>query len=68
MPPPPPPMRPNAIELAHHSGPLDWLEESETAEPVFEKPFKEPWNRFPVWRAGTTTLLDVPARPARQPV
>ncbi len=24
------------------------------------KPFKEPWNRFPAWRAGTTTLFDVP--------
>ncbi len=26
------------------------------------KPFKEPKNRFPAWRAGTTTLFDVPAR------
>jgi hypothetical protein len=26
------------------------------------KPFKEPRNRFPGWRAGTTTLFDVPAR------
>jgi hypothetical protein len=24
------------------------------------KPFKEPWNRFPAWQAGTTTLLVVP--------
>ncbi len=24
--------------------------------------FKEPRNRFPAWRAGTTTLFDVPAR------
>ncbi len=28
------------------------------------KPFKESRNRFPVWRAGTTTLFDVPARQA----
>ncbi len=25
---------------------------------------KEPRNRFPAWRAGTTTLFDVPARQA----
>jgi hypothetical protein len=31
----------------------------------FFKPFKEPRNRFPGWRAGTTTLYnDVPARQA----
>jgi hypothetical protein len=29
---------------------------------IFE-PFKEPRSRFPAWRASTTTLLDVPARP-----
>ncbi len=29
------------------------------------KPFKEPRNRFPAWRAGTTTLFDVSARPTR---
>ncbi len=28
------------------------------------KPFKEPRNRFPAWRAGTTSLFDVPARQA----
>jgi hypothetical protein len=28
------------------------------------KPFQEPRNRFPPWRAGTTTLYDVPARQA----
>jgi hypothetical protein len=28
------------------------------------KPYKEPMNRFPAWRAGTTTLFDVPARQA----
>ncbi len=28
------------------------------------KPFKEPRNRFPAWRVGTTTLFDVPARQA----
>ncbi len=28
------------------------------------KPFKEHRNRFPAWRAGTTTLLVVPARHA----
>jgi hypothetical protein len=28
------------------------------------KPFKEPRNRFPSWRSGTTTYLS--ARPARQ--
>jgi hypothetical protein len=28
------------------------------------KTFKEPRNRFPAWRAGTTTLFDVPARQA----
>jgi hypothetical protein len=27
---------------------------------------KEPRNRFPAWRAGTTTLFDVPARQATQ--
>jgi hypothetical protein len=26
------------------------------------KPYKEPSNRFPAWRVGTTTLLVVPAR------
>jgi hypothetical protein len=26
------------------------------------KPFKEPRNRFPAWRAGPTTLFVVPAR------
>jgi hypothetical protein len=25
------------------------------------RPFKEPRNRFPAWRVGTTTLFDVPA-------
>ncbi len=30
------------------------------------KPFKQPRNRFPAWRAGSTTLLDVPARQATQ--
>jgi hypothetical protein len=30
------------------------------------KPFKELWNRFPAWRAGTTTLFDVPARHASE--
>jgi hypothetical protein len=25
------------------------------------RPFKEPRNRFPAWRAGTTTLFDEPA-------
>jgi hypothetical protein len=29
------------------------------------KPFKEPRNRFPAWRDGTTTLFDIPI-PARQ--
>ncbi len=28
------------------------------------KPFKEPSNRFPTWRSGTTTLFDVLARQA----
>ncbi len=28
------------------------------------KHFKEPSNRFLAWRAGTTTLFDVPARQA----
>jgi hypothetical protein len=28
------------------------------------KSFKEPRNRFSHWRAGTTTLFDVPARQA----
>ncbi len=28
------------------------------------KPFKEPRNRFLAWRAGTTTLFDIPARQA----
>jgi hypothetical protein len=28
------------------------------------RPFKEPQNRFPAWRAGTTTLFVVPARQA----
>jgi hypothetical protein len=28
------------------------------------KPFKEPRNRFPAWRAGTTTLFVVPAHQA----
>jgi hypothetical protein len=28
------------------------------------RPFKEPRNRFPAWRACTTTLLVVPARQA----
>jgi hypothetical protein len=28
------------------------------------KPFKEPRNRFPAWRAGTTILCVVPARQA----
>jgi hypothetical protein len=28
------------------------------------KPFKEPRNRFPTWKAGTTTLFDVTARKA----
>jgi hypothetical protein len=27
--------------------------------------FQEPRNRIPAWRAGTTTLFDVPARQAR---
>jgi hypothetical protein len=26
------------------------------------EPFKVPWNRFPAWRTGTTTLFVVPAR------
>jgi hypothetical protein len=30
------------------------------------KSFKEPRNRFPAWRAGTTTLLVVPARQVAQ--
>ncbi len=36
-------------------------------EPVFvrsSRPFKEPRNRFPAWRACTTTLFVVPARQA----
>jgi hypothetical protein len=28
------------------------------------KPFNESKNRFPAWRAGTTTLFDVPVRQA----
>ncbi len=28
------------------------------------KPLKEPRNRFPVWRVGTTTLFDAPDRQA----
>jgi hypothetical protein len=28
------------------------------------KPFREPRNRFPAWRAGTTTIFVVPARQA----
>jgi hypothetical protein len=28
------------------------------------RPFKKPKNRFPAWRAGTTTLFVVPARQA----
>ncbi len=35
-------------------------------EPEFENLFKEPWNRFPTWRPGTTTIFDVPARQATQ--
>ncbi len=36
------------------------------AQSPYLKPSKEPRNRFPVWRAGTTTLslFDVPARQA----
>ncbi len=30
------------------------------------RPFKEPRNRLPAWRAGTTTLFVVPARQATQ--
>jgi hypothetical protein len=30
------------------------------------KPFREPRNRYPAWRAGTTTLFDVPAHQAMQ--
>ncbi len=30
------------------------------------EPFKEPRNRFPAWRAGTTTIFDVPAGQAKQ--
>jgi hypothetical protein len=30
-------------------------------EPVFVNLFKEPRNRFPAWRPGTTTLFVVPA-------
>jgi hypothetical protein len=30
------------------------------------RPFKETRNRFPAWRAGTTTLFFVPARQATQ--
>jgi hypothetical protein len=26
------------------------------------KPFREPRNRYPAWRASTTTMFDVPAR------
>jgi len=33
-------------------------------EPEFVNLCFEPWNRFPAWRAGTTTLSDV-YRPAR---
>ncbi len=32
-------------------------------QPEFKKPLKKP-NRFPAWRAGKTTLFDVPARQA----
>ncbi len=28
------------------------------------KPFKQPRNRFPAWRDGTTSLFTVPARQA----
>jgi hypothetical protein len=28
------------------------------------KPFEEPRNRFPAWRAGTKILFDVPVRQA----
>jgi hypothetical protein len=28
---------------------------------LFCKPFKKPRNLFPAWRAGATTLFDVPA-------
>ncbi len=35
------------------------------SEPRICKPFKEPRNRFPAWRAGTTILFDVGYRPAR---
>jgi hypothetical protein len=30
------------------------------------KPFKEPWNRFPAWRAGTKTLFDVHCKKCRR--
>jgi hypothetical protein len=30
------------------------------------KPFKAPRNRFPAWRAGTTTIFVVPAHQATQ--
>jgi hypothetical protein len=31
-------------------------------EPGFVNFLRSPRNRFPTWRAGTTTLFDVPAR------
>jgi hypothetical protein len=31
---------------------------------LYLRPFKEPRNRFPAWRVGTTTLHIVPARQA----
>ncbi len=37
-------------------------------EPVSVDLFKEPRNRFPAWRACTTTLFVVPARQATQDV
>ncbi len=39
-------MRPKARWLAHYSGPPSWLEESETAEPVFVNLLRSPGIDF----------------------
>ncbi len=42
----------------------EWIPPAYVAWARICKPFKEPRNRFPAWRAGTTTLFFVPDRQA----
>ncbi len=51
-------------ELSFFSSRGNW--DSPTPSPYIYRPCKEPRNRFQAWRAGTTTLFDVPARQATQ--